>query len=269
MVVESSLQSPVKALDFALRLRMPVASEVQSNTLLDQLCGYPGQAQMVSRAPPGQTVVHQHGVRHAIDIEGLQQTTIDRLGSETDQGIQPDQKPAVIVQETERITESLLNGELAFEIHLPEHVGSLALKSFRGLPMPVFRKDQIVPTQNAIHCRQAGVEALTVQQNLQLLGTPAMLLAQRYHSLLNLGAHPTRTVSGTTRALLQRVDAAFALVAMHPLVASLSADPKLLAQVREGHGMTQCPNNKPDSLFHRIRLFPRHTPLHSVRKVYR
>ena len=84
-------------------------------------------------APRG-AIVHQHCVGQTVAPEDSRQPLLHRLSLLVTAGLQPQGKPRVIVQNSERVGASSGQGEVALEIHLPQFIRCLALKA---LPRPV------------------------------------------------------------------------------------------------------------------------------------
>src|SRR5262249_44945593 len=68
---QSRRHGSVKPLHFPLRLRMPVATEVQPYTLLHQPQRQPGSSRDRFHVPPRCSVIHQHAVGYSVLFEGL------------------------------------------------------------------------------------------------------------------------------------------------------------------------------------------------------
>ena len=82
-------------------------------------------------APRG-AIVHRHCVGQAVAPEDSRQALLHHLSLLVTAGLQPQGKPRVIVQNSQRVAASSGKGEVAFEVHLPQVVGCLVFKSLPG-----------------------------------------------------------------------------------------------------------------------------------------
>ena len=87
---------------------------------------------MVLVKAPWGAVVHQHPLRQTIASEDSGQALSHGLSQLVSAGLQSQGKSGVVVQNSQRMAASLGKGEVAFEVHLPQVVGCLVLKSLPG-----------------------------------------------------------------------------------------------------------------------------------------
>ena len=145
-------------------------------------------------------------------------------------GTQPDRVPRVIIEHRQRMTPpTASHRKVAFEIHLPQIVGSRVLKP---LQVRCSRAGSLVEltmtTQNlrdrARHWNSDVLQIL--QPPTQLPTTPRRMLAtQGQHALFDRSTRSPRRLQRPTR-LIQQPRRAVRHIPRQPLVTRLPADPK-------------------------------------------
>ena len=121
----------VEALIFSLCLRVIRASMTDSDAQPQQPDCKRCVGVVLVMAPRG-AIVHQHCVGQAVAPEDSRQALLHHLSLLVTAGLQPQGKPRVIVQNSQRVAASSGKGEVAFEVHLPQVVGCLVFKSLPG-----------------------------------------------------------------------------------------------------------------------------------------
>lgn len=119
LITESAMESFI----FALGLRMvrPGVRDVDAET--DEPGGQWGEV-MIAVATPGRTVIHGHALGQAIETEDRGQPLLHGLRALIGASLKAQSEAGVIVQDSERVAAGLIGGEVAFEVHLPELIGS-------------------------------------------------------------------------------------------------------------------------------------------------
>jgi hypothetical protein len=247
-------------LDFALRLRMPVAAEAQLDTLLHQPHAQPRPARSL-HVPPRYAVVHQHPIRHPDGLEDLLQRLPHRLARRLLLRPQPQQIAAVIVEDRQRQQAPRLEhlGH-AFEVHLPQLVRLLPLEPLCRRPHAVLRAHQPMPQQDAVNRDHRQLDAFARQHHLQLARAPiGPLAALLDHALLELVRRPPRARARSAAALDDPGHSVLP-VAAQPLVPGLPADVELAAQRRHRLLAAFGQHGEPYPLFLHLHLVPCHPP---------
>src|SRR5579864_8751037 len=102
------------------------------------------------------------------------------------QRVKPNGVPAVIVQNRQRVTLSHWQRIFPLGVHLPKFVRLAALETRQCRTMAVFA-DQLVTFENAMDGSHRQGNLFLCQQHMQLLRSPARLLAQSNDPLLPPG----------------------------------------------------------------------------------
>src|SRR5256885_32001 len=98
--------------------------------------------------------------------------------------MQTQQIPAVIVHDGQCVALPIRQRVLGLAVHLPQLIRFATLKSSRRRSR-LRTDDQVVARQNSVNGAHRQLHRrLLAQQNPQLLGSPAGLLAQSYHQIL-------------------------------------------------------------------------------------
>jgi hypothetical protein len=120
--------------------------------------------------------------------------------------LQAESKPRVIIQDRQRMAAVPIHGEVAFEVHLPQPIGSFVLEPLPGAMRTRLRRiDQTAAPQNCVYGagRRNAANAQRQQPMPDLASSPGgMLLTQLDDRPFHLIAQSTRTSKRTTREIL-------------------------------------------------------------------
>ncbi len=84
------------------------------------------------RRAPRRASIHQPARGQAIPAEGPSQVGVDRGPLFIGTGVQAEGEAGAVVQDGERVAAAVEEGEMAFEIHLPQDIGRGDLKALPG-----------------------------------------------------------------------------------------------------------------------------------------
>src|SRR5437868_4402186 len=172
--------------------------------------------------------------------------------------MQAHQISAVIIENGQRVTLSVSQRVLGLAVHLPQLVRFAALKSsWRCSRLGL--GDHLVARQNAMDRthRQWHGRSLA-QQNPQLLGAPAGLLAQRHHLLLGVAGGAPRTAPWPPTLFAHRYQRPCFFVPPQPQITGRPRNPKFPTQRRQSFPLALRANHKLNALFPHSCRPPRH-----------
>src|SRR5882672_8213192 len=158
----------------------------------------------------------------------------------------------------------IAGAEPALEVHRPHRVGlvgrrkRLAVGRTAWPPTPLDR--QVAPGQpvaDRARRRQLDIRTQLTELVAQLLGTPAVVLAQRQHIVHQLGLSRAAVMMRSPAAILQTLDP-FRVEARQQPVPGVSADAVLRADLRHHRPFFSRRNHKTHPFVHDTGLFPRH-----------
>jgi len=101
-----------------------------------------------SDAPPARPVVAEDAFGQAEAAEDFGQMAANRGVSLVGASEQPERIAGVIVEDGERMAAARADGDVAFEVHLPEGIGGQVFKALEGPRLPGPRTEALVPTQD-------------------------------------------------------------------------------------------------------------------------
>ena len=202
-------------------------------------------------------MVKKHPFRDPILVKSLPQPGPHRFVGRPAHIVQTNAIPALIIYDPQRITTaSRLQLVFPFEIHLPQLVRSTALKPSQGRSPSVLFADLPTTTQYPIDGSLRYFDPLSLEQYLQLPGSPPVAPPQLDHSVLLLLRCPPRTAMRAPRSITKRQKRSCLPVPIQPLIPRRPTDPILLAQLRHAALFLQGSHYKLDPLFHYILHFP-------------
>src|SRR6266545_193112 len=252
------LERAVEPLVFALGLGMARATVVDSNADLPQPHAELGG---LSCTAPGASVVGNDRDGQSVPTKDLREFPLDGLGPLIQTRLQPETEPGVIVEHREGMAPPHEQGEMPLEIHLPELVRGVSLKTLPGLMLrPRNRLHTSVTPQD--HCDRARTGHATVaachQASTQLPPTPRrMALSLFQHHRLQLVRSTSRRVVRPAGAVGEP-SCSSNPIAGQPLVAGRRANPGPPAQLPNIRAILGRQIHKFTSQRHRRRLLPRH-----------
>src|SRR6266852_866826 len=241
---------------------------------------------------PGRAVVHGHAPRQTITTKDANQSRASSFRSLIRTSHQPQGKARMIVKHRQGIATTSTQGEITFEVHLPQVVGLWMDEAdprlmFKGC----FTGQQMVTIQNAGDRTGAGYLSVTQSQQAgaQFPSTPRrMFVSLANHRFFDLLCGPRRRIVRTTRKFLQTLNA-LSLKSAQPLIGSGRTDSKLPAQLANirffltgqqykfvtlRHGGTDSPRHTFDSfrslgITSKVFTMSPNTCLRSVRSIHR
>lgn len=131
---------------------------------------------IISIASPGRTIVHEHPVRHSITPEGGGQMLHNGLTSLIGTRLQAQQETRAIIQHSQGMTASAAGQwEVSFEVHLPQLIGMLPLKTLECFMLNRFVSIHAsISMQNSCYGAGMGNMSMTAskQKRIDLAPTP-------------------------------------------------------------------------------------------------
>ena len=132
LVEQFRFEGAMKAFVFAQRLGMRGPGMADRNAEADAPDGQ-GREGAAGPIAPGGAVIHQQAGGQAIPPEGGDQVRLDRGRLFIGTGLQTQGKPGTVIQDGQGVTAAGADGEMAFEIHLPQGIGRGVFEALPGL----------------------------------------------------------------------------------------------------------------------------------------
>jgi len=173
-----SLKGTVEPFIFTLSLRVVCPSMTDSNVQPEQ----PNRERyigMVSIISPGATIISQDTFRQAIAPEYSCEALFDRFTSLIATGLQSQGEAGVVIQNSKGMAAPTRDGEMSFEVHLPELIRRLMLKA---LPRAMFGSllwvCHAMTLKDGSYGARAGKPLMTSSQEIgsYLTSTPGRML---------------------------------------------------------------------------------------------
>ena len=254
------VERPMEALVFALGLRMERSTVADSHAQLEQPDRQSRPFGLRAGRPPGWAVVAEDALRHPKAPEDRREMSLHRLAALVGTGVKPDAIPGMVVEHGQGMATTGGGREVAFEIHLPELVGPIALEADKGTWGGRVRLDAAVTAKD----RRDGARGRNVlpiesdEAGMNLSASPCrMLLTQSKHLGLDvIGCSAGR--DGWSSALVAEAGVAVGAEASEPLVASLPTDLKAFAELADIGGFALRETDEFGTELHGGHLIPWH-----------
>src|ERR1700693_4914176 len=156
---------------------------------------------MLAVTAPGRTVVHGHAIGQTVETEDRGESILNGLCSLIGTGLKPQSEARVIVENGQRVAAGRVGCEVAFEVHLPEQIGSGVFEALEGSVLErLFRVHPAVSQQDLVDgAGRWQVGGTCVQQASAKLASPPgrMAIPQVQHRLLDHRRTLSRAVIGS------------------------------------------------------------------------